>query len=118
MQDGVSGGGLPELRARQGGGRAQGRLLGIGLSVFAEHTGYGTPAFGRRRLFMTPGYERVEMSMDPSAGVVLRIGSSPHGHGLATPLNQIIADELGVAPERGPVVHREIHSTPVRLGTL
>ncbi len=118
MQDAVTAADLPEFRARQRAGRAQGRLLGIGLSVFAEHTGYGTPAFGRRRLFMTPGYERVEMSMDPSAGVVLRIGSSPHGQGLATALSQIIADELGVAPERVRVVHGDTDSTPFGWGTF
>lgn len=118
MQDAVTAADLPGFRERQQAARAQGRLLGIGLSVFAEHTGYGTPAFGARRLFMTPGYERVEISMDPSAGVVIRIGSSPHGQGLATALGQIIADELGMAPGRIRVVHGDTDATPFGWGTF
>jgi aerobic carbon-monoxide dehydrogenase large subunit len=118
MQDAVTAADLPGFRARQLAARQQGRLLGIGLSVFAEHTGFGTPAFGARRLFMTPGYERVEISMDPSAGVVIRIGASPHGQGLATTLSQIIADELGLAPEQIRVVHGDTDATPFGWGTF
>ncbi|MDX6338634.1 MAG: aerobic carbon-monoxide dehydrogenase large subunit [Streptosporangiaceae bacterium] len=118
MQDAVTAADLPGFRVRQQAAREQGRLLGIGLSVFAEHTGYGTPAFGARRLFMTPGYERVEITMDPSGGVVIRIGSSPHGQGLATTLAQIIADELGIAPEQTRVVHGDTDSTPFGWGTF
>jgi carbon-monoxide dehydrogenase large subunit len=36
------------------------------MSVFAERTGPGTPAFPARRMVITPGFERVELVMDPS----------------------------------------------------
>jgi hypothetical protein len=35
--------------------------------VFAERTGPGTPAFTARRMVINPGFERVELAMDPRA---------------------------------------------------
>ena len=45
---------------------------------------------------ITPGWETVIVTVDPSGFVEARIGSSPHGQGLRTTLAQIIADEIGV----------------------
>ena len=78
------------------------RLIGffaVGFSVFSERTGYGTPTFAQRSMEVTPGYETVDMSMDPSGNVEVRIGASPHGQGLVTTLSQLVADELGIDPE-------------------
>jgi CO/xanthine dehydrogenase Mo-binding subunit len=61
------------------------------MSVFAERTGPGSPAFAARRMAITPGFERVELVMDPSGFLEARIGSSPHGQGLKTTLAQLIA---------------------------
>ena len=91
---------LTSFRARQKQARAEGRYLGIGFSTFSERTGYGSPAFAARGMDITPGWENVEITMDPSGLVEARIGSSPHGQGLRTTLAQIIADEIGVEPSR------------------
>ncbi|MSP51296.1 MAG: xanthine dehydrogenase family protein molybdopterin-binding subunit [Alphaproteobacteria bacterium] len=106
------------FRARQATERGNGRYLGIGFSVFNERTGYGTPAFGPRMMEVTPGYETVDMVMDSSGGVEARIGASPHGQGLATTLAQIIADEIGVAPESIRIVHGDTDRTPYGWGTF
>ena len=37
--------------------RDEGRLLGLGISCFAERTGYGTEAFAQRKMAITPGYD-------------------------------------------------------------
>jgi carbon-monoxide dehydrogenase large subunit len=50
--------------------------------------------------------------------VVARIGASPHGQGLRTTLAQIMADELGVPPERIRVVHGDTDQTPYGWGTF
>jgi carbon-monoxide dehydrogenase large subunit len=68
---------VARLRARQQTARTDGRWLGLGMSVFAERTGPGTPAFTARRMVITPGFERVELAMDPSGFLEARIGSSP-----------------------------------------
>jgi len=88
------------------------------LAVFSERTGYGTPAFAARAMDITPGFERVEVTMDPSGFIEARIGASPHGQGLATTLAQLIADELGVEPERVRIIHGDTDRTPYGWGTF
>jgi carbon-monoxide dehydrogenase large subunit len=83
---------VPAFRARQKQARAQGRHLGIGFATFSERTGYGSPAFAARGMEITPGWETVILTVDPSGFVEVRIGSSPHGQGLRTTLAQIVAD--------------------------
>jgi carbon-monoxide dehydrogenase large subunit len=109
---------LPAFRARQTAARAQGRHLGIGFATFCERTGYGSPAFAARGMEITPGWETVIVSVDPSGFVEARIGSSPHGQGLRTTLAQIIADELGVAPDMIKVVHGDTDRAPYGWGTF
>lgn len=118
LQDAARAADLPAFRDRQQAARARGRLIGIGVSVFCERTGYGSPAFAARGMSITPGYERVHISMDPTAGVVARIGASPHGQGLATTLAQLIADELGVEPGEVRIVHGDTDATPFGWGTF
>jgi aerobic carbon-monoxide dehydrogenase large subunit len=107
-----------QFRARQQTARADGRWLGLGMSVFAERTGPGTPAFAARRMVINPGYERVELAMDPSGFLEARIGSSPHGQGLKTTLAQLIADEIGIAPKEIRIVAGDTDRTPYGWGTF
>ncbi len=109
---------LAAFRARQDEARSGGRYLGIGFSVFNERTGYGTPAFAVRSMEITPGYEIVDIAMDPSGSVEARIGAAPHGQGLHTSLSQIIADELSIDPERIRIVHGDTDRTPYGWGTF
>ncbi|MGE0629197.1 MAG: xanthine dehydrogenase family protein molybdopterin-binding subunit [Hyphomicrobiaceae bacterium] len=109
---------LGELRIRQTEMRKQGRYLGVGFSTFSERTGYGTPAFAARGMEITPGYEIVDISMDPSGNVTARIGAFPHGQGLKTTLAQIIADQLGVAPQQVTVTAGDTDQTPYGWGTF
>jgi carbon-monoxide dehydrogenase large subunit len=109
---------VPAFRVRQRAARAQGRFLGLGFATFSERTGYGTPAFAARGMEITPGWEKVELVMDPAGFVEARLGASPHGQGLRTTLAQIIADELGLAPEQIAVVHGDTDRTPYGFGTF
>jgi carbon-monoxide dehydrogenase large subunit len=109
---------VPAFRARQREARAKGRFLGLGFATFSERTGYGTPAFAARGMEITPGWEKVELTMDPSGFVEARIGVSPHGQGLRTTLAQIIADELSIEPGRIAIVHGDTDRTPYGFGTF
>ncbi len=109
---------ITAFRARQRAARREGRCLGLGISTFCERTGYGTPAFAARGMQITPGWETVEVSMDPSGFVEARIGASPHGQGLRTTLAQIIADELGVRPDQIRIVSGDTDRTPYGWGTF
>jgi len=106
------------FRTRQQNAREHGTYLGIGFAAFSERTGYGSPAFAARGMEITPGWESVELVMDPSGGVEARIGASPHGQGLRTTLAQIIADQLGVVPADVRVLHGDTDRTPYGWGTF
>jgi carbon-monoxide dehydrogenase large subunit len=106
------------FRARQKLVRAEGIYLGLGVSVFSERTGPGSPAFTARRMALVPGFERVELAMDPSGFLEARIGSSPHGQGLKTSLAQLLADETGVAPSQIRVISGDTDRTPYGWGTF
>ncbi|MBB2990310.1 carbon-monoxide dehydrogenase large subunit [Mycolicibacterium iranicum] len=119
---------LDDFALRQATALAEGRYLGIGFSCFAERTGYGTPAFAARsRPFdlqpttaapvITPGFERVILTMDPSGGLTLRIGASPHGQGLKTALAQVVCDELGMRPDQVRVIAGDTDATPYGWGS-
>ena len=96
----------------------EGRYLGLGLSVFSERTGYGTPAFAARKMEIVPGYETVDCEIGPSGQVRLAIGASPHGQGLKTALAQLLADRLGVAPEAVRVISGDTDASPYGWGTF
>ena len=119
---------LDDFAVRQEQARRQGRYLGIGFSCFAERTGYGTPAFAARSQpfgldptkpapVITPGFERVILTMDPSGGLTLRIGASPHGQGLKTTLAQVVCDELGMRPDQVRVIASDTDATPYGWGS-
>jgi carbon-monoxide dehydrogenase large subunit len=109
---------VPAFRKNQNEARAKGRYLGIGFATFSERTGYGSPAFAARGMEITPGWETVIVSVDPSGFVEARIGSSPHGQGLRTTLSQIIADEIGISPDMIKVVHGDTDRAPYGWGTF
>ena len=109
---------LNAFRTRQKAARENGRYLGIGFATFSERTGYGTPAFAARGMAISPGFETVNLTIDPSGFVEARIGSSPHGQGLRTSLAQIIADELGIDPDIIKVVHGDTDRSPYGWGTF
>jgi carbon-monoxide dehydrogenase large subunit len=106
------------FRQRQKQARDHGRYLGIGFATFSERTGYGSPAFAARGMAITPCWETVHLTMDPSGFVEARIGSSPHGQGLRTTLAQIIADEIGIDPQFIKIVHGDTDRAPYGWGTF
>ncbi len=110
---------LEEFRNRQAESRTKdGPLLGVGISTFAERTGYGTPVFATRAMGVTLGYETVTMTMDPSGYIEAAIGASPHGQGLKTTLAQVIADQLAIDASQIRIVHGDTDRTPYGWGTF
>ena len=93
------------------------RRTGVGLALFVEQSGHGTPDFVRRRVPIETGYEsaRVEMAADGSVAVFT--GLQCHGQGHETTLAQIAADELGVTPDEVDVIHGDTLTAPYSVGT-
>ncbi len=110
--------GLEAFRERQAAAREEGRLLGIGFTVFAERTGYGTQAFAQRKMTVTPGFDTVLVRMDPSGAVTLTTGTHGHGQGHLTTLAQVAADELGMHPRDVEVRQGDTDVTAYGWGTF
>jgi carbon-monoxide dehydrogenase large subunit len=80
-----------KLREEQKAARAEGKLMGIGMSTYGEICAFGpSPA--------TPagGWESATVKIEPSGKVTVMTGTCPHGQGEETSFAQIAADELGV----------------------
>ncbi len=78
--------GYDAFRAEQAALREQGRYLGIGIASYVEGTGLGP-------------FEGATVRVTPQGQIIARIGSSDQGQGHRTMFAQIVADQLGVAPE-------------------
>jgi 2-furoyl-CoA dehydrogenase large subunit len=87
--------------------RAEGRLVGVGLTCVVEpsisNMGYITlaqTAVERAQTLPKSGNsEGALVSVDPLGGITVRLASTPQGQGHRTVCAQVVADELGVAPE-------------------
>ncbi len=95
----------PKLRDEQARARAQGRLIGIGISTFTEICGFGP-------------FDSANVRVEPSGQVTVLTGISPHGQGQETSFAQIVADELGVGIDDVVVVHGDTARTPQGIGTM
>ncbi len=87
----------------------EGRLLGIGLSLYIEPCAMG---------MMDPlSTETATVTVQPTGMVTVALGSGSHGQGLETTMAQVVADELGVDFERVVVVQGDTASAPYGRGT-
>src|SRR5579864_2488245 len=102
-----------KLREEQKKARAEGRLMGIGMSAYGEICAFGpSPA--------TPagGWESATVKIEPGGTVTVMTGSSPHGQGEETTFAQIAADELGVGIDDVIVLHGDTTIVQYGIGTF
>ncbi|HCI82173.1 MAG TPA: carbon monoxide dehydrogenase [Ktedonobacter sp.] len=100
------------LREEQAKKRAEGKLMGIGVSSYVEICGLGpkgTTPFGV--------YESARVRVEQSGTVMVYTGISPHGQGQETSFAQLIADEFGVPMDKVLILHGDTDSTPEGRGT-
>ena len=86
-----------ELRREQSKSRAEGRLMGIGVTTFIKASGGGGP--------LMDSHCRVEMDRDGHVKVYTE--AAPHGQGIETTFIQIAADTLSVKPEDVTILHSD-----------
>jgi carbon-monoxide dehydrogenase large subunit len=107
--------GYEDLRREQAERRARGELMGIGVGFFTEAVGAGPrkhmDMFG---LGMNDG---AALRVSPTGKAQLAISVQTQGQGHETTFAQIVAEELGIAPEDIDVVHGDTDTTPYGLGT-
>jgi carbon-monoxide dehydrogenase large subunit len=111
MEKALAMAGYEAFRERQARLRAEGRLVGIGVSVFVEPTAFAGSEAG------DIPYESCLLRVEPSGQVIAFTGLGPSGQGHETTLAQIIADELGIRPEDVIVHHGDTSTAPYGGGT-
>jgi aerobic carbon-monoxide dehydrogenase large subunit len=84
--------------------RKAGRLRGIGLSTYIEACG-------------NAGAETASLKLEPDGSVTLLIGSQSTGQGHATAYAQLVADHLGLPPEKVNMVQGDTDRIKTGLGT-
>ena len=83
---------LVTVRERQKRGEPDGRLIGLGISVFSEQTAHGTTADGKRRAL----YEQAFARLTPDGRLDIRVGIQTIGQCLETTLAQVAVECLGI----------------------
>jgi carbon-monoxide dehydrogenase large subunit len=101
------------LRRQQAGLRAEGRLMGIGVSTYVEIC-----AMGPSSDIPTGGWESGQVRIEPSGEVTVLTGASPHGQGEETTFSQIAADEFGIDMDQIAVFHGDTARIPYGIGTF
>jgi carbon-monoxide dehydrogenase large subunit len=84
--------------------RKQGLVRGIGLATYVEVCG-------------TMGEETANVALDPNGDVTILIGTQSSGQGHQTAYAQLIAERLGLAPERVHVLQGDTDRIATGLGT-
>ena len=100
--------GYDELREQQRAWRAGGRLVGIGISLFAEPSAM---AFG----WMSTDAATVRVGPNGTADVLTSAAS--HGQSLETTIAQVVADELGLDLAQVRVLQGDTDAAPMGPGT-
>jgi len=100
------------LRAEQARKRAEGKLMGIGVSSYIEICGFGPKGSAPVGL-----YESARIRVEQSGTVMVYTGSSPHGQGEETTFAQIVAEEFTIPIENILIMHGDTDSTPEGRGT-
>jgi carbon-monoxide dehydrogenase large subunit len=98
-----------DFRSQQKAAHAEGRLLGVGVSLFIEPTALGVGSL--------IGTEAAHVKITLNGQVLVALGTSGHGQSIATTMAQIAADELGVDFGDVTVIEGNSDSTPVGGGT-
>lgn len=83
--------------------RAQGRLLGIGLSSYVEVCNFA--------------YQAAQVRVDSSGRVYVLTSTSPHGQGVTTALAQIASEILGIPMRDIMIIHGDTLLVPEGPGT-
>lgn len=102
------------LKRQRDAARAEGRLVGIGLSCYVESCGPPPPHQGGGDMAWEYGGVRV----DRSGALELLTGVSAHGQGHATTFAQLAADVLGVDPGVVTLHEHDTAVVPQGVGTF
>ena len=101
------------LKAERDAARAQGRLIGLGLSMYVEVCGLGPSA-----IMPGGGWEHSQVTVERDGRISATTGVSPHGQGNETTFAQMLADQFGVPIEHVTIFHGDTSVVKQGVGTF
>ena len=101
------------LKAERDAARAQGRLVGLGLSMYVEVCGLGPSSS-----LPTGGWEHGQVTIERDGRITATTGASPHGQGNETTFAQMLADQFGVPFEHITILHGDTGVVKQGIGTF
>ena len=101
------------LKAERDKARAEGRLVGLGLSMYVEVCGLGPSA-----ALPTGGWEHSQVTVERDGHISATTGASPHGQGNETTFAQMLADQFGVPFEHITILHGDTGVVKQGIGTF
>src|SRR5438128_4793140 len=101
------------LKAERDTARGQGRLVGLGLSMYVEVCGIGPSA-----ALPTGGWEHSQVTIERDGRISATTGASPHGQGNETTFAQMLADQFGVPFEHITILHGDTGVVKQGIGTF
>jgi carbon-monoxide dehydrogenase large subunit len=102
-----------ELKKERDAAKAQGRLVGLGLSMYVEVCGIGPSA-----TLPTGGWEHASVTVERDGRITATTGASPHGQGNETTFAQMLADQFGVPFEHVTILHGDTSVVKQGIGTF
>ena len=96
--------GWPEFRKRQAASRRRGKLRGVGFATYIEACGNNGP-------------ETAQVRLKQDGSVTVLIGSQSTGQGHHTAYAQLVAEHLGLPPQRVRVVQGDTDLIETGVGT-
>ncbi len=102
-----------QLKAERDAARAQGRIVGLGLSMYVEVCGIGPSA-----ALPTGGWEHSQVTVERDGRISATTGASPHGQGNETTFAQMLADQFGVPFEHVTILHGDTGVVKQGIGTF
>ena len=105
--------GWERLEAERDAAQAQGRLVGLGLSMYVEVCGVG-PSAG----LPAGGWEHAQVTVERDGRISATTGASPHGQGNETTFAQMLADQFGVPLDHVTIQHGDTAVVKQGIGTF
>jgi carbon-monoxide dehydrogenase large subunit len=101
------------LKRQRDAAKAEGRLVGLGLSMYVEVCGIGPSSS-----LPMGGWEHAHVAIERDGRITASTGASPHGQGNETTFAQMLADQFGVPIEHITIQHGDTSIAKQGVGTF
>ena len=102
-----------QLKLERAQARSEGRLVGLGLSMYVEICGLGPSA-----MLPSGGWEYAQVTVERDGRISATTGASPHGQGNETTFAQMLADQFGVSMDQVTIHHGDTAVVKQGVGTF